>query len=285
MAFSPNTTCIGTNDRDTRSSTIKAGVSPRPGRKTGEEESFAASDLFCQRMEAMVNKGDVQSLLDIQAETLAKFEKTNAKFGRFNDLSEARYSHLHQQLRNHTKMLVDMKKDLDSVFRRIRTLKNKLAKQYETAFHAMSSSIQKLEEELGESMKKEDMASSSTSTLPDVRRELNVERQLESQEDEVINTDKQAVKLKSEDIVNHLSNHCIEENITLNHSNNHYTESGTGQALDVSIPVNSHDVVSTASHAQDSKSEETDRTCTTFDKLHFDEDKPWDNRKRGNELE
>ena len=69
MAFSPNTTCIGTNDRDTRSSTIKAGVSPRPGRKTGEEESFAASDLFCQRMEAMVNKGDVQSLLDIQAET------------------------------------------------------------------------------------------------------------------------------------------------------------------------------------------------------------------------
>ncbi|XP_068693342.1 uncharacterized protein [Montipora foliosa] len=235
---------------------------------------------------AMVRREKVTPRIDcIITYRLAKFEKTNAKFGRFNDLSEARYSHLHQQLRNHTKMLLDMKKDLDSVFRRIRTLKNKLAKQYETAFHAMSSSIQKLEEELGASMKKEDMASSSTSTLPDVRRELNMERQLESQEDEVINTDKQAVKLKSEDIVNHLSNHCIEENITLNHSNNHHTESGTAQALDVSIPVNSYDVVSTASHPQDRESEETDRTCTTFDKLHFDEDKPWDNRKRGNELE
>ena len=51
---------------------------------------------------------------------LTKFEKTNATFGRFNDLSGARFLHLNQQLKNHTKMLVDMKKDLDSVFRRIR---------------------------------------------------------------------------------------------------------------------------------------------------------------------
>ena len=51
---------------------------------------------------------------------LRKFEKTNAKFGRFNDLSSARYLHLNQQLKSHTKMLLDMKKDLDSVFRRIR---------------------------------------------------------------------------------------------------------------------------------------------------------------------
>ena len=51
---------------------------------------------------------------------LTKFEKTNAKFSRLNDLSATRYSYLQQQLRSHTKMLVDMKKDLDSVFRRIR---------------------------------------------------------------------------------------------------------------------------------------------------------------------
>ena len=51
---------------------------------------------------------------------LRKFEKTNAKFGRFNDLSSTRYLHLNQQLKSHTKMLLDMKKDLDSVFRRIR---------------------------------------------------------------------------------------------------------------------------------------------------------------------
>ena len=51
---------------------------------------------------------------------LKKFEKTNAKFGRFNDLSAARFLHLNQQLKHHTKMLLDMKKDLDSVFRRIR---------------------------------------------------------------------------------------------------------------------------------------------------------------------
>ena len=37
--------------------------------KTEEEESFMASDLFCQRMGVMINKQDVQALLEKQAET------------------------------------------------------------------------------------------------------------------------------------------------------------------------------------------------------------------------
>ena len=39
---------------------------------------------------------------------------------------------------NHTKMLVTMKADLDSIFRRIRTLQVKLAKQYPQAFAEVS---------------------------------------------------------------------------------------------------------------------------------------------------
>jgi len=61
-------------------------------------------------------------------------------------------------------MLLDMKKDLDSIFRRIRTLKTKLTKQYGPAFNATSSGIQKLEEELGASVENEDTASLSTLT-------------------------------------------------------------------------------------------------------------------------
>ena len=37
--------------------------------KTEKEESFMASDLFCQRMGVMIDKRDVQELLEKQAET------------------------------------------------------------------------------------------------------------------------------------------------------------------------------------------------------------------------
>lgn len=50
----------------------------------------------------------------------SRFEKTNEKFKTFNELSTAKYESLHQHFKSHTKMLIDMKKDLDSVFRRIR---------------------------------------------------------------------------------------------------------------------------------------------------------------------
>jgi len=148
-------------------------------RKSEEREHFSASESFYQRMETMINKEDVQSILDKQKETLTKFEKTNAKFGRFNDLSAARFLHLNQQLRNHTKMLLDMKKDLDSVFRRIRTVKAKLAKQYGPAFHAISAGIQRLEEELGASIENEDV--SSMDTLSE-KRKLDHESQTSDQQ-------------------------------------------------------------------------------------------------------
>lgn len=57
------------DDRESRFTTFKTGVSPRNVRRTAKEESFRASDLFCQKMSAMINRDDVQSLLDKQADT------------------------------------------------------------------------------------------------------------------------------------------------------------------------------------------------------------------------
>lgn len=54
-------------DRPAPPSHIKTG-SPTSA-KTEKEESFMASDLFCQRMGVMINKNDVQALLEKQAET------------------------------------------------------------------------------------------------------------------------------------------------------------------------------------------------------------------------
>lgn len=51
---------------------------------------------------------------------LDRFEKTNEMLLNFNNLSSVRMQQMNERFLHHTKMLVEMKKDLDSIFRRIR---------------------------------------------------------------------------------------------------------------------------------------------------------------------
>lgn len=95
---------------------------------------------------------------------LDRFEKTNEMLINFNGLSNVRLQQMNERFLLHTRTLVDMKKDLDSIFRRIRygllsvtkhktyehaehlhscllhrTLKGKIAKQYPEAFSSKST--------------------------------------------------------------------------------------------------------------------------------------------------
>merc|ERR1711890_18006 len=51
-----------------------------------------------------------------------------------NTLSATRLDRATSDFKKHTTMVVDMKKDLDSIFRRIRNIKAKLAKQMPEAY-------------------------------------------------------------------------------------------------------------------------------------------------------
>ncbi|XP_064031142.1 kxDL motif-containing protein 1 [Pogoniulus pusillus] len=93
-----------------------------------------ASQVFCGRVLGMVNAEDVNAIILAQKNMLDRFEKTNEMLLNFNNLSSVRMQQMHERFLHHTKTLVEMKKDLDSIFRRIRTLKGKLAKQYPEAF-------------------------------------------------------------------------------------------------------------------------------------------------------
>ncbi|XP_051893759.1 kxDL motif-containing protein 1 isoform X3 [Pristis pectinata] len=70
---------------------------------------------------------------------LDRFEKTNEMLLNFNNLSSVRLNQMTERYLHHTRALVEMKKDLDSIFRRIRTLKDKLSKQHPEAFSKLSS--------------------------------------------------------------------------------------------------------------------------------------------------
>lgn len=65
---------------------------------------------------------------------LQRFEKTNEMTLNCNILSASRLKKATEDLKEHTKLLHDMKKDLDYIFKKIRTIKGKLTAQYPQAF-------------------------------------------------------------------------------------------------------------------------------------------------------
>ncbi|XP_027250508.1 ubiquitin-60S ribosomal protein L40 isoform X1 [Cricetulus griseus] len=94
----------------------------------------SASRVFCGRFLSMVNTDDVNAIILAQKNMLDRFEKTNEMLLNFNNLSSVRLQQMSERFMHHTRTLVDMKRDLDSIFRRIRTLKGKLARQHPEAF-------------------------------------------------------------------------------------------------------------------------------------------------------
>ncbi|XP_007533268.1 kxDL motif-containing protein 1 isoform X2 [Erinaceus europaeus] len=98
------------------------------------EPADSASRAFCSHMLSMVNEEDVNAIILAQKNMLDRFEKTNQMLLNFNGLAGARLQHMAERLGQHTRALLDMKRDLDSVFRRIRTLKSKLSRQHPEAF-------------------------------------------------------------------------------------------------------------------------------------------------------
>ncbi|XP_062967846.1 kxDL motif-containing protein 1 isoform X1 [Cynocephalus volans] len=97
----------------------------------------SASRVFCSRILSMVNTDDVNAIILAQKNMLDRFEKTNEMLLNFNSLSSARLQQMSERFLHHTRTLVEMKRDLDSIFRRIRTLKGKLARQHPEAFSQM----------------------------------------------------------------------------------------------------------------------------------------------------
>ncbi|KAJ8385765.1 hypothetical protein AAFF_G00182830 [Aldrovandia affinis] len=100
----------------------------------------SASGMFCDRMLSMVNSEDVNAIIQAQRHMLDRFEKTNEMLLNFNGLSNVRLQQMTEHFLLHTRTLMEMKKDLDSIFRRIRMLKGKLAKQYPDIYSSVHES-------------------------------------------------------------------------------------------------------------------------------------------------
>jgi len=65
---------------------------------------------------------------------LQRFEKTNEMLTNVNSLSATRLERAQNDFKKHTQNIVEMKRDLELIFKRIRTIKGKLATQQPEAY-------------------------------------------------------------------------------------------------------------------------------------------------------
>lgn len=91
-----------------------------------------------------------------------------------NALSANRLKSIGPEFKKHTHLLVEMKKDLDYIFKKIRVIKTKLSTQYPNAFE------EALRSSLAEECEEDDDLNDSTSKKKDNRRSLHLKKTEES---------------------------------------------------------------------------------------------------------
>ncbi|KAF7730859.1 KxDL motif-containing protein 1 [Apophysomyces ossiformis] len=76
------------------------------------------------------NDEDIQHILRDQEQCLQIYHTTKSNLHAFNEFSKARYQDVHKRFESHTKLLKEMKGDLDSIFNKLRKMKAQLAQKY-----------------------------------------------------------------------------------------------------------------------------------------------------------
>ncbi|XP_034949700.1 kxDL motif-containing protein CG10681 isoform X2 [Chelonus insularis] len=105
-------------------------------------QNYTAPEVFIQGLAGIIDQQDVESMIRAQKHMLQRFEKTNEMLTNCNQLSVNRLKSAGVEFKKHTALLIEMKKDLDYIFKKIRLVKNKLSQQYPQAFNeAVRSSL------------------------------------------------------------------------------------------------------------------------------------------------
>ena len=100
------------------------------------EQPPRLGDLFMDRFTDLVHHENIGAIRETQSQMLHTLELSNSKLSSLNDISEKTFDQNVSELRQSIKMLQDMKKQLDSIFRRIRILKGRVAVVYPQAYAA-----------------------------------------------------------------------------------------------------------------------------------------------------
>ncbi|CAK1543649.1 unnamed protein product [Leptosia nina] len=138
-------------------------------------QNYSAPEVFVQGLAGMVDQSDVEVIIRAQKTMLQRFEKTTEMLTNCNQLSASRFRAASVEFKKHTQLLLDMKKDLEFIFKKIRAIKTKLSTQYPEAYKeaitSASANIKPLDDDDDDTKQAESKVSSkmvatvSTETL------------------------------------------------------------------------------------------------------------------------
>ncbi|KAG5681350.1 hypothetical protein PVAND_010794 [Polypedilum vanderplanki] len=110
-------------------------------------QNYTSSEVFVHQLAGLVNPQDISTIIRNQKQMLQRFEKTNEMLLNVNQLSQSRLSNITEEYKKNSKLLIEMKKDLEYIFKKIRTIKSKMEAKYPEAFEqAKRQNMQNLEE-------------------------------------------------------------------------------------------------------------------------------------------
>lgn len=101
----------------------------------------ALGDAFLDKLFSMPNYAAISNIRSEQENMYRALEVANWKLASFNEVSEATFQEHAPLFRQHVRSLQEMKKELDSIFRRIRTLKAKASVMYPEAYTAAQERV------------------------------------------------------------------------------------------------------------------------------------------------
>jgi len=99
-------------------------------------QNYTASEVLVQGLAGVVNQQDVEMMVRAQKKMLQRFEKTNEMLTNVNTLSSTRLDRAQNDFKTHTTTILEMKKDLDIIFKKIKTLRSRLETQMPVAYAA-----------------------------------------------------------------------------------------------------------------------------------------------------
>lgn len=110
-------------------------------------QNYTASEVVVQGVAGMVSQDDVARMVRAQKEMLQRFEKTNEMLSNVNSLSAVRLDRANKDFRKHTQNMLEMKRDLENIFKRLKTIKQKMNRQMPEAHEAVLGAKDVVKEE------------------------------------------------------------------------------------------------------------------------------------------